>query len=170
MSIKSVMLPITISSSAASFSFCLQSFPASQSFPMSRLFTSGGQSTGASASVLPMHIQCWFPWGLTGLISVQFCFSDYLYKNTFVPSLPYFFSFSAVLCLVIQLCPILCDPMDHSPPGSSVHGNSPGRNTGVGCHALLQGIFPTQGSNLHLLCLLHWQMGFVFCLFTTSTT
>ena len=38
--------------------------------------------------------------------------------------------------------------------------DSPGKNTpGVGCHALLQGIFPTQGSNLHLLCLLHWQAG-----------
>ena len=41
--------------------------------------------------------------------------------------------------------------MDCSPPGSSVHGDSPGKNTGVGCHALLQGIFPTQGSNLGLL-------------------
>ena len=39
------------------------------------------------------------------------------------------------------------DPMDCSLPGSSVHGHSPGRNTGVGCHALLHGIFPTQGSN-----------------------
>ena len=38
-------------------------------------------------------------------------------------------------------------PMSCSPPGSSVHGDSPGKNTGVGCHALLQGIFPTQGSN-----------------------
>ena len=37
--------------------------------------------------------------------------------------------------------------MDRSPPGSSVHGDSPGKNTGVGCHALLQGIFPTQGSH-----------------------
>ena len=37
--------------------------------------------------------------------------------------------------------------------------NSPGKNTGVGCHALLQGIFPTQGSNPYLLCLLHWQVG-----------
>ena len=36
-------------------------------------------------------------------------------------------------------------------------GDSPGKNSGVGCHTLLQGIFPTQGSNLHLLCLLHWQ-------------
>ena len=41
----------------------------------------------------------------------------------------------------------LCDPMDCSPPGSSVHGDSPGQNSGVGCHALLQGIFPTQGLN-----------------------
>ena len=51
-----------------------------------------------------------------------------------------------VLCLVAQSCLILCDPMGCSPPGSSVHGDSPGKNTGVGCHALLQGIFPTQGS------------------------
>ena len=54
--------------------------------------------------------------------------------------------FCAVLCLVDQLCPTL-DPMDCSPPGSSVHGDSPGKNIGVGCHALLQGIFPTQRSN-----------------------
>ena len=52
-----------------------------------------------------------------------------------------------VLCLVIQSCPTVCDPMDCSPPGSSVHGDSLGKNTGISCHALLQGIFPTQGSN-----------------------
>ena len=52
-----------------------------------------------------------------------------------------------MLCLIAQSCPILCDPMVCSPPGFSVHGDSPGKNTGVGCHALLQGIFPTQGSN-----------------------
>ena len=52
-----------------------------------------------------------------------------------------------VLCLVAQLHPTLCDPMDCGPPASSVHGDSPGKNTGVGCHALLQAIFPTQGSN-----------------------
>ena len=52
---------------------CLQSFPASGSFQMSQFFTSGGQSTGlsASASVLPMNIQDWFPLGLTGWISLQ---------------------------------------------------------------------------------------------------
>ena len=55
-----------------------------------------------------------------------------------------------VLCLVTQSCPTLCDPMDCSLPGSSVHGDSPGKNTGVGCHALLQRIFPTQGSSLGL--------------------
>ena len=49
--------------------------------------------------------------------------------------------------LVAQSCPTLCDPMDCSPSGSSVHGDSLGKNTGVGCQALLQGIFPTQGSN-----------------------
>ena len=57
----------------------------------------------------------------------------------------------SVLCLVTQSGLILCDPMDCSPPGFSVHGDSPGKKTGVGCHALLQGIFPTQGSNPGLL-------------------
>ena len=52
-----------------------------------------------------------------------------------------------MLCLVDQLCQTFCDPMDSSLPGYSVHGDSPGKNTGVGCRALLQGIFPTQGSN-----------------------
>ena len=52
----------------------------------------------------------------------------------------------AVLCLAAQSCLIFCDPMDCSLPGSSVYGDSPGKNTGVGCHALLQGIFPTQVS------------------------
>ena len=60
----------TISSSAAPFSFCLKSFSASGSFPMSLLFASDGQSVGTSAlaSLLPMNIQGWFPLGLTGLI------------------------------------------------------------------------------------------------------
>ena len=59
----------TISSSIIPFSSCPQSFPASGSFPMSQLFTEGGQSIGASASasVLPMNIQDWFPLGLTGV-------------------------------------------------------------------------------------------------------
>ena len=69
-SIESLML--SSSSSAALFSSCLQSFPASGSFPMSQLFASGGQSIGTStsASVLPVNFQGWFPLGLTGLISL----------------------------------------------------------------------------------------------------
>ena len=53
----------------------------------------------------------------------------------------------AVLCLAAQLCPTLCGPMDCSLPGSSVQGDSPGKKTGVGCHALSHGIFPIQASN-----------------------
>ena len=49
------------------------------------------------------------------------------------------------LCLVAQSCPTPCDPMDCCLPGSSVHGGSPGKNTGVGCHALLQGDLPSPG-------------------------
>ena len=52
---------------------------------------------------------------------------------------------------VAQSCLTLCHPMDCNLPGSSVHGDSPGKNTGVGCHPLLQGIFLTQGSNPGLL-------------------
>ena len=57
-------------------------------------------------------------------------------------------------CSVTQLCPTLWDPIDCNPPGSSVHGNSPGKNTGVSSHALLQGIFPIQGSKPGLP---HWR-------------
>ena len=52
---------------------------------------------------------------------------------------------------VTQLCPTLCNPMSCSPPGSSVHGDSPGKDARAGCHALLQGTFPTQGSNPGIL-------------------
>ena len=51
------------------------------------------------------------------------------------------------MCLVAQLCLTLCNPSNCCLPGSSVHGVSPSKNTGVGCHALLQGISPTLGSN-----------------------
>ena len=60
---------VTISSSVALFSFCLQSFSESRSFPTSWILTPGNQSIGTSASVLPMNIQGWFTLGLTGLIS-----------------------------------------------------------------------------------------------------
>ena len=62
---------LTILFSVVPFSSCLQSFPASGSFLLSQLFPSGGQSIGASASVLPKNIQDWFPLGLTDLISLQ---------------------------------------------------------------------------------------------------
>ena len=73
-----------ISSSVVSFSSCLLFFPASGSFLISRLFTSSGQITGASASasVLPMNIQGWFPLGLTGLISLQSKGLSRVFSNT----------------------------------------------------------------------------------------
>ena len=76
------------------------------------------------------------------------------FESTFqiiVRSGTYQFLICYVLCLVTQLCPTPCNSMDCSPPGFSVRGDSPGKNTGVGCHALLQGIFPTQGLNPGLL-------------------
>ena len=104
----------TISSSVVPFSSCLQSFPASGSFPMSQFFSSGGQSIGASvsASVLPMNIQDWFPLGLTGLISLRFDLSR-IFSNTTVQKHQFF-------------------------------------GTQFSSLSLLQGIFPTQGSNLGL--------------------
>ena len=61
------------------------------------------------------------------------------------------------VCSVFQLCPSLCNPMNCTLPGSSVHGVFWARILEWGCQFLLQVIFPTQGLNLHLLCLLHWQ-------------
>ena len=76
----------TILSSVVPFSSCLLSFPASGAFPVSWLFASGGQSTGASASasVLSMNIQDWFPLGLTGLISLQSKGLSRVFSNTTV--------------------------------------------------------------------------------------
>ena len=61
---------------------------------------------------------------------------------------------ACIICMhhkSLQLCPTLCDPMVSGSPGFSVHGDSPGKNTKVGCHALLQGTFPSRGSNPGLL-------------------
>ena len=76
----------TISSSVIPFFSCLQSFPASGSFPRSQFFTSSGQSIGvsASASVLPMSIQDWFPLGWTGWISLQSKRLSSVFSNTTV--------------------------------------------------------------------------------------
>ena len=69
---------------------------------------------------------------------------DYHYQSfNLSPS----FDYAAVQCLVIQSYVTFCDPMDCSPPGCSVLGDSLGKSNGVGYHALLQGIFPTQGLN-----------------------
>ena len=76
----------TISSSVVPFSSCPQSFPASGSFPMSQIFTSGGQSIGVSAStsVLPMNTQDWSPLGWTGWISLQSKGLSRVFSNTTV--------------------------------------------------------------------------------------
>ena len=81
----------TISSSVTSFS-CLHSFPASGSFPVSQLFTSGGPSIGASAStsVLPMNTQDWFPLQLTGWISLQSKGLSRVFSNTTVQKHQFF--------------------------------------------------------------------------------
>ena len=81
-----------ISSSVVPFSSCLQSFPASGSFPVSQLFTSGGQRIGASASasVLPMNIWGWFPLGWTGWISLQPKGLSRVFSNTTVQKHQFF--------------------------------------------------------------------------------
>ena len=60
---------------------------------------------------------------------------------------------------LLQSCPTLSNPVDCGPSRLLSPWDSPGKNTGVGCHALLQGIFLTEGSNPRLLSLLHWQVG-----------
>ena len=95
----------TVSFSVVPFSSCSQSFPASGSFPMSQLFASGSQSIGASASasVLPINIQGWFPLGLTGLISLQskglskVFSSTTVQKHQFFDAQPYLWSNSHIL-------------------------------------------------------------------------
>ena len=91
MSIESVIIS-TLSSSAVPFSSCLQSFPASGSFPVSQFFASGGQSIGVSAlaSVLPMNIQDWSPLGWTGWISLQSKGLSRVFSNTAVQKHQFF--------------------------------------------------------------------------------
>ena len=80
---------------------------------------------------------------VSNLISRQFSWITVFSTCHIVP----LFHFLSELCLVTRSCLTFCYPIDCSPPGSSVHGDPTGKNTGVGCHALLQGIFPIQGSN-----------------------
>ena len=84
----------TISSSVDPFSSCLQSFPASGSFQVSQLFTSGDQNIGvsASASGLPMNIQDWFPLGWTGLISLQSKGLSRVFSSTIVQKHQFFWA------------------------------------------------------------------------------
>ena len=101
---------------------------------MSQFFASGGQNIGvsATASVLPINIQDWFPLGLTGWISLQ---SKEL--SILMPS-----AFFMVVC---ESRSVMSDSLQ--PHGLYSPWNSPGQNTGVGSLSLLQGIFPAQGSN-----------------------
>ena len=100
----------TISSSVTSFFSCLQSFPASVSFPMSKIFTLGGQRIGASASawVLLMNIQGWFPSGLTDLIALQSrglwrVFSNTtVWKHQFFSTQPYLWSASHICAWLLE--------------------------------------------------------------------
>ena len=94
-------------------------------------------AAAAAAAITPKMLLITLP------ILVIFYYNSYI-----TPSLGSLLLPCAVLT---QLCLTLCENMDCSSPGSSVHGDSPGKNTGVGCHVLLQGIFPTQGSNPDLL-------------------
>ena len=82
----------TISSSVIPLASCLQSFPASGSFPMSKFFPSSGQSIGASASasVLPKNIHDWLPLGLTGLISLKYKGLSWVFSNTTVQKHQFF--------------------------------------------------------------------------------
>ena len=101
---------------------------------MSWLFASDGQSTGASASasVLSMNIQGWFPLGLTGLISLQSKGFSRIFSSTTVQKHQFFLlsllydptltSIHAAAAKSLQLCPTLCDPIDGSPPGSPFPG------------------------------------------------
>ena len=102
---------VMLSNQLNPFSFCLQTFPASGSFPVSQLFISEGQSIGASASVLPMNNQGWFPLGLTDFISLWAKRLSRVFSNTTVqrhqffdaqPSLWSFFMIASVLTSVLD--------------------------------------------------------------------
>ena len=99
----------------------------------------------------------WTLWVLTSFVLV------YAIHLAFLGLLAFFLA-ACVHAKSLPPCQTLFDPMDCSLPGSSVHRDSPGKNTGVGCPGLLQGIFLSQGSNSHLLSLLPWQVVVFFFL------
>ena len=99
----------TILTSVVPYLSCLQSFPASGSFPMNQLFTSGAQSIGASASgsVLPMNIWDWFPLGLTGVISLKSKRLSRVFSNTTVQKHQFFgtqLSLLSLTSIVVLIC------------------------------------------------------------------
>ena len=98
----------TISTSVTTFFFCLQSFSASGSFPMSPLFTSGGQSIGAlvSASVLPMNIQGWFPLGFTGLITLQSKGLSIIFSSTTIWKHKFFGTQTSLVAQMVKHLPM----------------------------------------------------------------
>jgi len=127
----------TILTSVAPFSSCPQSFPASRSFPMSWLFASGGQSIGASASVLPMNILGWFPLGWTCLISFLFKGLKSLQHHNFKASVLRYSAFFMVQLshpymttgkTVVLTVTTFVGTWFHSPPKSPSH---------PGCHMTL---------------------------------
>ena len=124
----------TISFSVIPFSSYLQSLPALGSFPVNQFIASGGLSIGmsVSASVLPMNIQDCFSLGWTGWISLQSKGLSRVFSNPTVPKHQFF---GAQLSLwsssrqsvssVAQLCPTLCDPMNHRMSSSHIHTYQP---------------------------------------------
>ena len=122
-----------ISSSDVPFSFCPQSFPASGTFPMSQLFTSGDQNTGASASasVLPVNIQGWFTLWLTGLTILLSKGLSGVFSNTMV-------QFSSVT----QSCLTLCSPMECSTSGLPTRHHLP-KFSQVHVHCISDAIQPS---------------------------
>ena len=122
----------TISSPVVSFS-CLQSVPASGSFPMSQFFTSGGQSIGVSAStsVLPMNIQDWFPLRLTGWISLQSKGLSRVFSNTTVQK-HQFFSITIQMgdYLVAQMVRNLPEMQERDPGSIPESRRFPGEGNG----------------------------------------
>ena len=149
-------------------------FPSIKGFSNESVLWSDGQRASASALVLSMNMQGWFPLGLTDLISLLSKRLSRVFSSTTVwkhqslalsllygPALheqygkppPELHTFN-VLCS----CSVTSDslqPHGLQPATVLCPWKFPGRNTGVGCHFLLQGIFPTQGLNLHLL---HWRV------------
>ena len=82
-----------------------------------------------------------------------------MFINKYLAYINIFCIYVCVHAKLLQSCPTLCDPMDCSSPGCSVHGDSPGKNTGVGCYALLQGDLLDPGIKLTSLSLLFFFFG-----------